>query len=165
MTGFDRVKALAAHLLEVAESTSYGTPSLKVRGKSFCRMWGEREYRRDHPGNPAYTGPFHAALAVLYSPQWEAVVEGAKQGQHWAFGPAVDFLEADPQCLRSGYYKERLCRYLSRAPLTPDQRRRLAAVASRVPAEADRPGRERKAWARLSSAVTDHRQTGPEIVR
>ena len=47
MTGFDKVKALAAHLPEVAESTSYGTPALKVRGKSFCRMWGEREYRRD----------------------------------------------------------------------------------------------------------------------
>jgi len=47
MTGFDKVKALAAHLPEVAESTSYGTPALKVRGKSFCRMWGEHEYWRD----------------------------------------------------------------------------------------------------------------------
>jgi hypothetical protein len=46
VTGFDEVKALVAHLREVTESTSYGTPSLKVRGKSFCRMWGEREYDR-----------------------------------------------------------------------------------------------------------------------
>lgn len=46
MTAFDDVKKLAGHLPEVTESTSYGTPSLKVRGKSFCRMWGEREYER-----------------------------------------------------------------------------------------------------------------------
>jgi hypothetical protein len=43
---FDDIKGLVAHLREVEESTSYGTPSLKVRGKSFCRMWGEREYDR-----------------------------------------------------------------------------------------------------------------------
>ena len=35
---FGRVVSLAAHLPEVEQSTSYGTPSLKVRGKSFCRM-------------------------------------------------------------------------------------------------------------------------------
>jgi hypothetical protein len=43
---FGDCRELVAHLPEVAESTSYGTPSLKVRGKSFCRMWGEREYDR-----------------------------------------------------------------------------------------------------------------------
>jgi hypothetical protein len=43
---FDQMKALVAHLPDVTESTSYGTPSLKVRGKSFCRLWGEREYTR-----------------------------------------------------------------------------------------------------------------------
>ncbi len=47
MTRFEDLKALVAHLPEVTESTSYGTPSLKVRGKSFCRMWGEREYDRN----------------------------------------------------------------------------------------------------------------------
>jgi hypothetical protein len=35
---FDRVIRLAAHLPEVEQSTSYGTQSLKVKGKSFCRM-------------------------------------------------------------------------------------------------------------------------------
>lgn len=25
----------------------YGTPGLKVGGKGFCRMWSEREYKRD----------------------------------------------------------------------------------------------------------------------
>jgi hypothetical protein len=43
---FEDAKELVGHLPEVTESTSYGTPSLKVRGKSFCRLWGEREYQR-----------------------------------------------------------------------------------------------------------------------
>ena len=34
-------------LAEVTESTFYGTPAPKVRGKGFCRMWSEREYNRD----------------------------------------------------------------------------------------------------------------------
>jgi len=46
MATFEDVKVLAEHLPEVTASTSYGTPSLKVRGKSFCRLWGEREYER-----------------------------------------------------------------------------------------------------------------------
>jgi hypothetical protein len=46
MTTFSELKRLTSHLPEVAQSTSYGTPSLKVRGKSFCRLWGEREYER-----------------------------------------------------------------------------------------------------------------------
>ena len=46
MTTFEDAKRLVGHLPEVTESTSYGTPSLKVRGKSFCRLWGDREYER-----------------------------------------------------------------------------------------------------------------------
>lgn len=35
---FARVRAAAAHLPEVEEATSYGTPALKVRGKLFARL-------------------------------------------------------------------------------------------------------------------------------
>jgi len=35
---FARVRTAAAHLPEVEEGTAYGTPSLKVRGKSFVRL-------------------------------------------------------------------------------------------------------------------------------
>jgi hypothetical protein len=35
---FARVRVAAAHLPEVEEGTSHGTPSLKVRGKSFVRL-------------------------------------------------------------------------------------------------------------------------------
>ena len=34
-------------LPETEESTSYGTPSFKVRKKWICRMWSEREHTRD----------------------------------------------------------------------------------------------------------------------
>ena len=44
---FAAVVEAASQLPEVEESTSYGTPALKVRGKSFCRMWSEREHDRD----------------------------------------------------------------------------------------------------------------------
>jgi hypothetical protein len=47
MSTFADARRLSSHLPEVTESTSYGTPSLKVRGKSFCRLWGEREYGRN----------------------------------------------------------------------------------------------------------------------
>jgi hypothetical protein len=39
---YDKVKAVALALPEVAESTSYGTPALKVRGKLMLRL------REDH---------------------------------------------------------------------------------------------------------------------
>ncbi len=47
MATFDDVKRLTTHLPEVQESTSYGTSSLKVRNRGFCRMWSEREHDRD----------------------------------------------------------------------------------------------------------------------
>jgi hypothetical protein len=47
MPTFADVRRLTAHMPEVSESTSYGTPSLKVRKKGFCRLWSEREHDRD----------------------------------------------------------------------------------------------------------------------
>jgi hypothetical protein len=46
---FDDVVRVGSRLPEVEASTSYGTPSLKVRGKSFCRMWGPEENERKGP--------------------------------------------------------------------------------------------------------------------
>lgn len=47
MADFDDVKRLGLELPEVAVSTWYGTPGLKVKSKGFCRMWSDREYNRD----------------------------------------------------------------------------------------------------------------------
>jgi hypothetical protein len=38
--------AIARGWPEVTESLSYGTPALKVRGKLFCRLWGERDFAK-----------------------------------------------------------------------------------------------------------------------
>lgn len=68
---FDDVKRLAANLPEVEESTSYGTPALKVRGRSFCRMWGEREHTRDAVHDTA-------VLVVYCDPAWkETLIESS----------------------------------------------------------------------------------------
>lgn len=37
---------IGSQLPEVEVGTSYGTPALKVRGKAFCRLWGEAERDR-----------------------------------------------------------------------------------------------------------------------
>lgn len=47
MATFADVTRIGLELPEVAVSTSYGTPALEVRKKSFCRMWSDREYARD----------------------------------------------------------------------------------------------------------------------
>jgi hypothetical protein len=48
---FDDVIRLTSHLPEVAVSTSYGTPALKVGGKAFCRLWGERDRSKSDVGD------------------------------------------------------------------------------------------------------------------
>lgn len=40
---------IGSQLPEVEVSTSYGTPALKVRGKAFCRLWGDAELDRKGP--------------------------------------------------------------------------------------------------------------------
>ena len=47
MATFDDALALTADLPMVAQQQWYGTPGIGVKGKGFCRMWSEREYRRD----------------------------------------------------------------------------------------------------------------------
>jgi hypothetical protein len=46
---FEDVIRIGSGLPGVEVSTSYGTPELKVRGKSFCRLWGEDERDRKGP--------------------------------------------------------------------------------------------------------------------
>ena len=46
---FDDVIRIGSELPEAEVSTSYGTPALKVRGKAFCRLWGEDEQERKGP--------------------------------------------------------------------------------------------------------------------
>jgi hypothetical protein len=40
---FEDVVRMSSQWPEVSVSTSYNTSALKVKGKSFCRLWGERD--------------------------------------------------------------------------------------------------------------------------
>jgi hypothetical protein len=42
---FDDVVATTADLPDVVEGLSYGTPALRVKGRLFCRLWGEKDTR------------------------------------------------------------------------------------------------------------------------
>jgi len=46
MATFDDVVRLASEWPDVTVSTSYATPALKVSGKMFCRLWGERDFAK-----------------------------------------------------------------------------------------------------------------------
>ena len=48
MANLDDVRDIVLELPETEESTSYGTPAFKVRKKLICRLWGEREHKRDN---------------------------------------------------------------------------------------------------------------------
>jgi hypothetical protein len=41
---FDDIVAMTADLPMVGVGTSYGTPAVQVKGKSFCRMWDDNRY-------------------------------------------------------------------------------------------------------------------------
>lgn len=47
MATFEDVTRIGARLPEVEVSTWYRTAALKVRGKGFCRLWGESEHTRN----------------------------------------------------------------------------------------------------------------------
>jgi hypothetical protein len=51
MASFDDVVRLCANLPNVTVPTSYGTPALKVKDKSFCRLWGPRDVSRADIGD------------------------------------------------------------------------------------------------------------------
>jgi len=47
MATWDDVVRIGTQLPDVHVDQSYGTPALKVRKKSFARMWSEREHGRE----------------------------------------------------------------------------------------------------------------------
>ncbi len=46
MADFDDAVELSSQWPEVTEELFYGTPGLKVRGKGFARLWGERDFSK-----------------------------------------------------------------------------------------------------------------------
>jgi hypothetical protein len=95
----------------------------------------------------------HTALGEMYPPEWHAAMDALRRGDASGVAPALDFLQADAHCFRSGYEKERVCRFLARCELTRKERARLVAVIDRVRTGPARPGRERRAFERLAARL------------
>jgi hypothetical protein len=120
MPTFADVVRLSEQLPEVEESTSYGTPALKIRGRSFCRLWGEREHAR-------YGVDDSEVLVVFCELEWKQVLLDAAHGvlfstPHYdGYGAVlVRLADVDPDDL-FGYLE---ASYLLKAPQSI--RRRLA---------------------------------------
>lgn len=73
MPDFADAVRLASALPEVVESTSYGTPALKVRDRMFCRLWGERELARAGIGDSQ-------VLVVFCELEWKQTMLDGSDG-------------------------------------------------------------------------------------
>jgi hypothetical protein len=117
---FADVVHLGEQLPEVEESTSYGTPALKIRGRSFCRLWGEREHAR-------YDIDDSEVLVVFCELEWKQALLDAGDGALFTTAHydghgsvLVRLADVDPDDL-FGYLE---ASYLLKAPRS--LRRRLA---------------------------------------
>lgn len=94
---FDDVVRIASAFPDVEVSTSYGTPALKVRGKAFCRLWGDEDEAR--------RGPVEGDVLVVFvevaeKPAWIETSDGALFDQahyrgHGAMLVRLDVVEED----------------------------------------------------------------------
>ena len=80
----------------------------------------ERAWRATARTSAEATRAFYARFTGLARP--------IRAGDRGAIDAAIQFLEADPWCFRSGYVKAELMSALAHAPLGDDDRRRLRAV-------------------------------------
>lgn len=106
-----------------------------------------------HLGDADYQRLSHMARERVYSEEWRASVTELQAANPDAVEPAVDFLDADPKCLPSGYTKETLRQYHTRMDLSDAGRVRLAPIVTRPLADSHRPERERRRWLRLAESL------------
>jgi len=97
---------------------------------------------------------FHEAMSQLYDELYEIAAQ-LKEGSLEARELAIQYLEADPWCFRSGYMKETLLDRLRNQELAPAEAERLRKVILGVIDKGDR--REFKFYARLSKKLDDPR--------
>jgi hypothetical protein len=96
---------------------------------------------------------FWAAMRATYPAEFWENYERLKSGDALAADYAIDFLEADPICDRSGYLKADLLRFLGRAPLNREQAERLRAVVVSVTIR--RYGREFRRYCELARRLDE----------
>ena len=93
------------------------------------------------------------AMALLYPKEFWGDIERLRTGDPTAIEPAIQFLEVDPWCFRSGYAKETILRYLKRAELDDEQGGRLRLVIRNAVDVGDR--REFRGYCKLARHVVD----------
>jgi hypothetical protein len=136
-----------------SDYTEPGTIRVRAAEVNDAHAEINRWFRVDEERWRAATERFWRAMEAMYSPDWHELVESLRHGDQRAVQAAVVFLDVDAHCHRSGYEKERLCRYLARIPLEPDVRQHVFHLAQGKGDDTARPGRERKAWQKLAAAT------------
>jgi hypothetical protein len=94
-----------------------------------------------HDDWSAHLGWFDETWSAVFTDAFRAAVAALKAGDPGGLEYGVRFLEADPWCFRSGYFKARLIPAIARFDLDELMRRRLARV---VLAVVDDPRRRRE---------------------
>jgi hypothetical protein len=93
------------------------------------------------------------AVKTVESPDWIALIQKIKRSDPMAVEAAIVYLEVDPWCFRSGYFKERILRELSRAHLDEPDKRRIRVVLVNSLLKGRRPRTEFSAMRRLARHV------------
>jgi hypothetical protein len=127
-------------------------PAVKQIARLAAELKAADQDLRRHPGDSEYQQRSRMARERLYSTAWEANMKALQQGDSASVDGSIDFLDADPICFRSGYAKERLCRFLSRIDLTEEQQTRLVPIVTKA-LGSQRPVREQKQWRLLAHAI------------
>lgn len=94
---------------------------------------------------------FHRALDEVYTDEFDANRRNLRHGDPKALEPAVQFLEIDPWCFRSGYFKQDLIRHILRYQLDELYQARLTKVVLNAIDSRDR--REFRYYCRLAKKV------------
>jgi hypothetical protein len=144
-------EARAARLKEASEANN--------RAADRRRRGQDGKWDTSHPTYAAWEATveaFWAAARATYPPGFWNAYEDLKAGGQSGVETAIEFLEADPICFRSGYLKSDILKFLGRLSLTPRQCERLRCVVLAVTAR--RYDREFRRYCRMAGKLD-----GPEF--
>jgi hypothetical protein len=110
-------------------------------GKAVPRRGRIESDPESHDDWSARLGWFEETWSAVFTDAFRAAVAALKAGNSGGLEYGIRFLEADPWCFRSGYFKARLIPAIARFDLDASMRRRLARV---VLAVVDDPRRRRE---------------------
>jgi hypothetical protein len=135
-------QARASRLREASDAVTFASRQRRMRHGSWDRA---------HPSFAEWEArveAYWAAMRAAYPPDfWDAYMQ-LTAGDARGADLAIEFLEADPICFRSGYLKADFVRFLARIELTKDQLRRLRNVVLAVAETRD--GREFRRYCALA---------------